>query len=35
MNRDLIDLYSDYLLSSLWSTTATGLSDLLERRPQP
>ena len=38
MNRDLIDLYSDYLLSSpiqaggrlFGATTATGLSDLLE-----
>ena len=30
MNRELIDLYSDYLLSSFGATTATGLSDLLE-----
>ena len=30
MNRDLVDLYSDYLLSSFGATTATGLSDLLE-----
>ena len=30
MNRDLVDLYSDYLLSSFGATTATGLSDRLE-----
>ena len=38
MNKDLVDLYSDYLLSSpvqaggrlFGATTATGLSDLLE-----
>ena len=30
MNRELVDLYSDYLLSSFGATTATGLSDLLE-----
>ena len=30
MNRDLVDLYSDYLLSSFGATTATGLSELLE-----
>ena len=30
MNRDLVDLYSDYLLSSFGATTATGLSNLLE-----
>lgn len=38
MNRDLVDLYSDYLLSSpvqaggrlFGATTATGLSDFLE-----
>ena len=30
MNRDLVALYSDYLLSSFGATTATGLSGLLE-----
>ena len=30
MNKELLDLYSDYLLSSFGATTATGLSDLLE-----
>lgn len=30
MNNDLLDLYSDYLISSLGATTATGLSALLE-----
>ena len=30
MNRDLVALYSDYLLSSFGATTAAGLSDLLE-----
>ena len=30
MNKELVDLYSDYLLSSFGATTATGLSDLLE-----
>ena len=30
MNRELVDLYSDYLLSSFGATTATGLSELLE-----
>ena len=30
MNKDLVDLHSDYLLSSFGATTATGLSDLLE-----
>ena len=30
MNRDLVALYSDYLLGSFGATTATGLSDLLE-----
>ena len=30
MNRELTDLYSDYLLSSFGATTETGLSDLLE-----
>lgn len=29
MSRDLLDLYSDYLLSSFGATTATGLSKLL------
>ena len=35
MNRDLVDLYSDYLLSSFGATTATGLSDLLEGSISP
>ena len=30
MNRELVDLYSDYLLSSFGVTTATGLSDLID-----
>ena len=30
MNKDLADLYSDYLLSSFGATTATGRSNLLE-----
>ena len=30
MNRELFDLYSDYLLSSFAATTGTGLSQLLE-----
>ena len=30
MRNDLIELYSDYLLSSYGKTTATGLSDLLD-----
>ena len=30
MNRELIELYSDYLLSSFGATTATGLSELLD-----
>lgn len=30
MNRGIIDLYNDYLLSSFGATTATSLSDLLE-----
>ena len=30
MNRKILDLYSDYLLSSFGQTTATGLSRLLE-----
>jgi DDE superfamily endonuclease len=29
MNRDLLDLYSDYLISSTGATTATGLSSML------
>ena len=29
MNFKLLDLYSDYLLSSLSATTATGLSELM------
>ena len=29
MKYDLLDLYSDYLLSSFGQTTATGLSDLV------
>ena len=31
MNRDLVDLYSDYLLSSFGATTATGLSEWCHR----
>lgn len=30
MNRDILDLYSDYLLSSFGQTTATGLAQLME-----
>ena len=30
MNNQILDLYSDYLLSSFGQTTATGLSRLLE-----
>jgi len=30
MGRDILDLYSDYLLYSSWQTTATGLSSILE-----
>ena len=30
MNTQLLDLYSDYLLSSLSQTTATGMSQMLE-----
>ncbi|OQY99625.1 MAG: hypothetical protein B6D41_00950 [Chloroflexi bacterium UTCFX4] len=30
MNNDLLDLYSDYLISSFGATTATGLSGLLD-----
>ena len=30
MNNNLIELYSDYLLSSFGKTTATGLSELLD-----
>ena len=30
MNKELLDLYSDYLLSSFGATTATGLSRLLD-----
>ncbi len=30
MNYQILDLYSDYLLSSFGQTTATGLSRLLE-----
>ena len=32
MNQDLIELYSDYLLSSFSKTTATGLSELLDNQ---
>ncbi|MSS70901.1 MAG: IS701 family transposase, partial [Candidatus Latescibacteria bacterium] len=28
-NKDLLDLYSDYLISSFGQTTATGLASLL------
>ncbi len=30
MDKEILDLYSDYLLSSFSYTTATGLSGLLE-----
>lgn len=30
MTKELLDLYSDYLLSSMGATTATGLSRLLD-----
>ena len=30
MNQELLELYSDYLLSSFGATTATGLSDMLD-----
>ena len=30
MNKELLELYSDYLLSSFGATTATGLSGMLE-----
>ena len=30
MNKQLLDLYSDYLISSFNQTTATGLSKLLD-----
>jgi len=30
MNKEILDLYSDYLLSSFGQTTATGLSRLME-----
>ncbi len=30
MNTELIEIYSDYLLSSFGQTTATGLSSLLD-----
>ena len=30
MNKELTELYSDYLLSSFGAVTATGLSDMLE-----
>ena len=30
MDKNLLELYSDYLLSSFGATTATGLSALLE-----
>ena len=30
MNRELFDLYTDYVLSSIFRRTATGLSDLLD-----
>jgi hypothetical protein len=30
MNKQLLDLYTDYLISSFGATTATGLSKLLD-----
>src|SRR5229473_5610845 len=32
MNKELLDLYADYLISSFGATTATGLSTLLDGR---
>ncbi|QGP52067.1 hypothetical protein PsalN5692_03575 (plasmid) [Piscirickettsia salmonis] len=32
MNKELLDIYSDYLISQNHYATATGLSDLLEGR---
>jgi hypothetical protein len=32
MKKDILELYSDYLLSSFGYTTATGLSDLLDKQ---
>jgi hypothetical protein len=32
MNKELLDLYTDYLISSFGTTTATGLSTLLDGR---
>ncbi len=30
MNKDMIELYSDYLIASFGQTTATGLANLLQ-----
>ncbi|MBU0511225.1 MAG: IS701 family transposase, partial [Chloroflexi bacterium] len=30
MNKEILDLYTDYLISSFGSTTATGLSKLMD-----
>ncbi len=32
MNKELLNLYTDYLISSFGATTATGLSNLLDGR---
>ena len=32
MNKQLLDLYTDYLISSFGQTTATGLSQMLDGR---
>jgi hypothetical protein len=31
MKREILDLYTDYLISSFGQTTATGLAQLMER----
>lgn len=33
MDREFLDLYSDYLISSFGKVTATGLSELLDGEP--
>jgi len=30
MNKEILVLYTDYLISSFWQTTATGLSKLMD-----
>ena len=34
MNKDMIELYSDYLIASFGQTTATGLANLLGVTPE-